>query len=582
MSESPVSAEENRSPRKIILAALVVSRFATQPPAILTGLLLIDIGLTFGSSVGVTGQIRTASAMASVIFALLMGALSVRFNHKSLLMMGLLFLSISALGSGLASNFSMMLVLYSITGLGIAMATPMGLTLVGEHFSLEKRPSAIGWIMTGAAVSYLICAPAIGLIADFGGWRLAFLGFVLPICVLAFLLAAKGLPVTSEGSHSVISLGSYFEGFKRVFSNRSADACLVGTALSWSAWQAILLYSSSFYRQRFLVSTGFASVLLMGAAVCFTVGNLVSGRLTKRFGRKPFTVLSALFTGIFVISYTNVSNLWLSVVLSFLGSLFSGMRFTASNSLTLEQSPGYRGTMMSISTAADQAGAALGAAVGGLLLLLLNYEGMAADLNRDWACLAGCLNGNVIAALCRLGKAGDPRVRKAVEHLLSFQEPDGGWGCRSFGYHKRDKHSCFMGAICALEGLVEYTEHRGTKSVHRAVKNACEFLLMHRLYKADHHRWTIIKDDFTKRSAPWMVSYNILRALKVITRAGVADERMTDALHLLLAKRNSKGRWIREAPWPSATYSSFGSIGVEDKWVTLNALLILKRDNSRI
>lgn len=209
-------------------------------------------------------------------------------------------------------------------------------------------------------------------------------------------------------------------------------------------------------------------------------------------------------------------------------------------------------------------------------------SGMAADLNRDWACLAGCLNGNVIAALCRLGKAGDTRVRKAVEHLLSFQEPDGGWGCRSFGYHKRDKHSCFMGAICVLEGLVEYTEHRGTKSVHRAVKNACEFLLMHRLYKADHHRWTIIKDDFTKLSAPWMVSYNILRALKVITRAGVADERMTDALHLLLAKRNSKGRWIREAPWPSATYSSFGSIGVEDKWVTLNALLILKRDNSRI
>lgn len=380
MNKNPISTEEKRSPGKLILASLVFSRFATQPPSILTGLLLIDIGLTFECPVGVMGQIRTAAYVAGVVFALLMGAFSVRFSHKSLLVMGLLFLSISALGSGFASNFVMMLVFYSISGLGIAMATPMGLTLVGEHFPLDKRPGAIAWIMTGAAVSYFICAPAIGFIAGFGGWRLAFLGFVLPICVLALLLATKGLRATSRRQDPAMSSRSYFEGFKRVFSNRSADACLVGTALSFAAWQALLLYSSSFNRQRFLVSTGSASVLLMGAAACFTAGNLVSGRLVKRFGRKLFTVLTAFFTGIFVISYTNVPSLWLSVALGFLGSLFSGMRFTASNSLTLEQVPGYRGTMMSVSTASDLGGAALGAGVGGLALLLFGYEGMAISL----------------------------------------------------------------------------------------------------------------------------------------------------------------------------------------------------------
>jgi len=380
MNEKPVSAEEKRSPGRLILASLVVSRFATQPSGILTGLLLIDIGLTFECPVGVMGQIRTASSMAAFIFALLMGALSIRFSHKSLLVMGLLLLGISGLGSGFATNFVMMLAFYSITGLGVAMATPMGLTLVGEHFPLEKRPGAIAWILTGAAVSYFICAPAIGFIADLGGWRLAFLGFVSPICAVALLLAAKGLPASSGRQHPATSPRSYFEGFKRVFSNRSADACLAGTALSFAAWQALLLYSSSFNRQRFLVSTGFATVLLMGAAAWFTVGNLVSGPLIKRFGRKPFTVLTALFTGIFVISYTNVPNLWQSVALGFLGCLFSGMRFTASNSLTLEQVPGFRGTMMSVSTAADSGGAALGAGVGGLALLLFGYEGMAISL----------------------------------------------------------------------------------------------------------------------------------------------------------------------------------------------------------
>ena len=206
------------------------------------------------------------------------------------------------------------------------------------------------------------------------------------------------------------------------------------------------------------------------------------------------------------------------------------------------------------------------------------YSGTTRNRGDDWARLAGCLNGNVVAALCRLGWAGDPRIGRAVDHLLSFQEGDGGWGCRSFGYHRFDKHSCFMGTICALDGLIEYSAHSRSSDVRRAIQGSCEFLLMHRLYKADHHGWKIIRPDYVRLRAPWLVAYDILRGLRAITRAGITDdERMKDALHLLLAKRNSKGRWVREVPWPSATYSSFGWVGREDKWVTLNALLTLEK-----
>jgi hypothetical protein len=209
-------------------------------------------------------------------------------------------------------------------------------------------------------------------------------------------------------------------------------------------------------------------------------------------------------------------------------------------------------------------------------------SGTVENAEDDWARLAGCLNGNVIAALCRLGWARDSRIWKAAFYLASFQEQDGGWGCRSFGYHSRDKHSCFMGAICALEGLVEYSKHARRKNVDQTISRACEFLLMHRLYKADHHRWKIMSDDYTKLQAPWLVGYNVLRGLRVLTRAGItSDERMKDALELLAAKRNSRGRWIRETAWPSTTYSAFGRVGAEDKWVTLNALLVLKSIKTR-
>ncbi len=377
---SDIPSTEERSLGRLILPSLVLSRFATQPPGILTGLLLIDIGLTFGYAVGVIGQIRTLSSTIAVIFALLMGVLSVRFKRKSLLMMGLLFFSISALGCYLAPSFNAMLLSYSLSGVGMAMVTPMSTTLVGEYLPLEKRPSAIGWIIAGLALSYLIGAPAISFIAGIAGWRLAFLGFVLPISLLGLFLAFNGIPSTSPSPKPTISGGNYLEGFKKVFSNKSAVACLMGTTLAMAGWQAILLYGASFFRERFMASTGLASMIILGGALCYLLGSLVGGRFVIKFGRKNFTVLSAFFLGVITVSYPNFPILWLSLVLMCLGSTFAGMWASASNSLTLEQVPKFRGTMMSISSASTSLGSAFGAGVGGLSLILYDYGGLGISL----------------------------------------------------------------------------------------------------------------------------------------------------------------------------------------------------------
>ena len=204
-------------------------------------------------------------------------------------------------------------------------------------------------------------------------------------------------------------------------------------------------------------------------------------------------------------------------------------------------------------------------------------SGMDDEPEEDWGRLAGCLNGNVIAALCRLGLGKDARVKKAVEHLLACQEPDGGWTCRSFGYHSRDRHSCFMGTICALDALIECSLPFRDNRVNEAKMKACEFLLMHRLLRADHHDWKFIKPEWAQLRAPWMVSYNLLRVLRAITRAGIVnDPRMEEGIEILRSKRHKNGRWRREVSWPSSAYSSFGRAGEDDKWITLNALLVLK------
>jgi predicted MFS family arabinose efflux permease len=368
-------AEEKGSPGTLFLPSLVISYFATGPLALSVALFLIDIGKAFNVPVGVMGQINTPYSIVAFIFALFMGILSVRFKHKSLLLVGLLLISISALGCLLAPDFNVMITSYSLSGLGWAMVSPMSVTLIGEHFPLEKRANAIGWIIAGGALSYVI-APVIALIGGFGGWRFALLGFVIPIILASFLLALVGLPSTSRSHQPKVNRRMYMRSFKEVLTNRSATFCLIGDVLRSASFIAILIYGASFFRQRFFASVDFASIWILGAASCYTVGSLVSGPVVNRFGRKASTVLTSFLAGIFTISYAYMPNLWLSLALSFISSWFFGVVTSAANSLVLEQVPEFCSTMMSIDSAVMNLGSALGTAFGGLALLSFDYEGL--------------------------------------------------------------------------------------------------------------------------------------------------------------------------------------------------------------
>ena len=380
MVDGSIPTEEKGSVGRLFVPSLVLSRFATTPRSIILSFLLIEIGLTFGLPVGVTGQIGTAGSVAAFATSLLMGILSVRFKHKSLLMTGLLLLSVALLGCSQAPNFTLMLMFTVLAGLGTAMIMPMTTTLVAKHLPLQKRARAIGLLMATLSVSYLIGSPVISYISNIGDWRLAFLAYALPFPLLSLLLDFKGLPSESESEQTSLKKGSLIEGYKVVLSNRSAVACLLGNALASATFSGIVLYGISFYRQDFQVSKGMAMYFMIGLSLSYTIGALISSRFVNKLGRKPVTTISVFMTGIFIFFFTIAPILWLSVALALIGCLFAGLRATSNVSLTIEQVPKFRRTMMSISAASANQGSALGSGVGGLALLLFNYKGVGPSL----------------------------------------------------------------------------------------------------------------------------------------------------------------------------------------------------------
>lgn len=355
----------------MILTSLFVSRYAISSPRVIVGLLLIEIAAAFGLTVGIAGQITTISSLVSVVAAFAMGVVSIRFSHKSLLMLGFVFMMIASMGCFVSSNFVTVVLCYSMVSLGGVMALPMTSTLVASNFSIHQRSHAMGWLQAGGALAVSCGAP---IIAWIGNWRWAFLGYVTPFVLLSFILVLMGIPRLHNESATSQRSSRYREGLQEILRKNSAIACLVGTMLVNASFQAIFLYASSFFRQRYLISTEVASLLVFGGAMCVTLGSLMSGRFVNRIGRKRLVVLVGGLQSVCIIAYATMPSLEFATSARFIGSGMAGVMFSALGSLSLEQLPRFRGTMMSIHTAMQSIGSALGAGIGGGALLLYDYE----------------------------------------------------------------------------------------------------------------------------------------------------------------------------------------------------------------
>ena len=375
---------------KMLLLSLASNIFTLQLPNIVSGLLLIEMANTYNKSLGVMGQLRTISSLTGIGVSLLLGFLSVKYRHKSLLLTGMTLVIISSTGFLLSSTFTMIMIFYGILGIGSSIIGPMNNTILGQYISEEKRTFSFGLINGAAALAYLVGSPTIAYISDLGGWQLPYRIFIIPLLLVSLLLGIKAIPSGSSQNSLNKSKNSILVGYQSVLKNKSALACLIGNMVSGSIWISHLTFSSSYIRTRFLLSKMFTSYTAFIGAPLFIAGSLLCGRLVSLYGRKMVTVVACVPSGLLLFLYFNSGNVWLTLVLGFLAAFSNGVLLTASGSLIMEQVPEFRGTLMSFASAVGGLGGAFGVGVVGWLIV--NYGFSATGF---YMIMSGVLSGIV-------------------------------------------------------------------------------------------------------------------------------------------------------------------------------------------
>nr|MDO8099252.1 nitrogen fixation protein NifH [Candidatus Njordarchaeota archaeon] len=209
------------------------------------------------------------------------------------------------------------------------------------------------------------------------------------------------------------------------------------------------------------------------------------------------------------------------------------------------------------------------------------YAGTRGDGGAHSAVLP-CLTGNMAWGLIRFGYLDDPRVQRGISWITTYQRFDDGIEHAPVGwpYEKHvcwGRHTCHMGVVKALKALAEIPIGKRSKEVRDTIQIGAEHLLKHNIHKRSHDLTRVSKPAWLNFGFPLMWNTDVLEILGILAKLGYRDKRMQEAVDLLVSKQDSQGRWNLDNTFNGRFQLNIERKGQPSKWITLNALRVLKR-----
>jgi len=275
----------------------------------------------FGVTEQSIGLLITVYTLPGFIFAPLAGIMADRLGRKRLLVPSLFLFGILGGGCALASDFSTLLILRALQGVGSAPLIGVASAIIGDLFSGQKRADAMGLNTTVMYVGYIIYPVAGGALASFA-WNYSFLPFLIsiPLGLIALFFLRCPEPNSKE------SLGDYLRNVLRYLKSLKVLWLFSAAVITY-----ILLYGAYLVYFILLLGGRFdASPLTIGLFV--SVMGLITAITSSQVGRlsKRLSVVS-LITGAFAIYALAmviipvVTNLWLCLLPTILFGIAHGL-----------------------------------------------------------------------------------------------------------------------------------------------------------------------------------------------------------------------------------------------------------------
>jgi SHS family lactate transporter-like MFS transporter len=244
--------------------------------------------------------LTTVTLVMRPVGALLFGVWADRAGRRIPLIVDVSFYSLVGFACAFAPNYTVLLVLRLLYGIGMGGEWGLGAALAMEKIPPEKRGFFSGVLQQGYSIGYLLAAVVFlgirQLDVGIPSWRILFAFSILPALVALYVRTRVGeseawertqerIKVTQVKARSVFAQPAVLRRFVYLI--------LLMTAFNWMSHGTQDIYPT-FLKE----GLNFSGDAALGIAVVYNIGAIVGGTLagglSQRFGRRRTIVVAAL------------------------------------------------------------------------------------------------------------------------------------------------------------------------------------------------------------------------------------------------------------------------------------------------
>lgn len=387
---STISFASGRTLRRAEFIALIASLMALNA-------LAIDVMLPalphMGEALGIAAENDRQLVLSAYLFGfgltqIVFGPLSDRFGRRAPLMAGLAIYVTTAALAIFAPNFTTLLALRFVQGMGAAGTRVISVSIVRDTFAGRAMAEIMSLVFMVFMVIPIV-APGIGqlvLLTGHWSWIFAFIaGLALVISVWVFNRLPETLRPEDRRS---LRLQSILEGFRVVFSNRVAMFYSFAGVFVFGALFGFINAAQQIYVDVYQLGEWFPVAFAVVAGF-MAVASYMNSRIVGRFGMRRIShsaLLSFIVTSVIWWATSLFGTPHLFLFMTFLSIAMVSFGWTASNmnSLSMEPLGKVAGTAASVFGFIQTiGGAALGLTIGRM------FDGTVTPIAGGYA-LMGC------------------------------------------------------------------------------------------------------------------------------------------------------------------------------------------------
>ena len=302
---------------------------------LVTPLLIKEWGITPATM----GTVTTISRWVWLIGTFAFPVFADLYGRRPALIWAILGYSVFTGLTGFSTGWISLLIFSSITRIALAGDNPVGMLMVTETAPTKWRATALGGLVGGYPLGYMLCSAAALVIVPLWGWRaLYFLGILPALLVLWIRIGIKESPryehvtaqMLKEGLKKQLDIVSPARKYPREMLIASfVYFFYLFTWVGWSAWMPFYLATER--KLGFQTMSTYLTIWMF----CAIFAYWICGWLCDLFGRRWVIQAFAVPAAVLLVAMGYLENptslFWVGLATNFLitGSFGTGLGYTA-------------------------------------------------------------------------------------------------------------------------------------------------------------------------------------------------------------------------------------------------------------